>query len=45
MPLPHPGTILTNRFIRGNEAEINTGFVPGLRSKRRAIQLAPKFIF
>jgi carboxypeptidase family protein/TonB-dependent receptor-like protein len=35
----------SNLFIRGNEAEINTGFVPAFRSGRRAIQLALKFIF
>jgi hypothetical protein len=35
----------SNLFIRGEEAEINTGFVPAFRSGRRAIQLAMKFIF
>jgi hypothetical protein len=35
----------SNLFIRGNETEINTGFVPAFRSGRRAIQLALKFIF
>jgi Carboxypeptidase regulatory-like domain/TonB dependent receptor len=35
----------SNLFIRGDEAEISTGFVPAFRSGRRAIQLALKFIF
>ncbi|HKX30866.1 MAG TPA: TonB-dependent receptor, partial [Blastocatellia bacterium] len=35
----------SNLFVRGDEAEINTGFVPAFRSGHRNIQLALKFIF
>ena len=35
----------SNLFIRGDEAEINTGFVPAFRSGRRNIQFALKLLF
>ncbi|HJZ80760.1 MAG TPA: hypothetical protein VKD91_10455, partial [Pyrinomonadaceae bacterium] len=35
----------SNLFIRGDEAEVNTGFVPAFRSGRRNLQFALKFSF
>jgi hypothetical protein len=35
----------SNLFVRSDEAEINTGFVPAFRSGRRNIQLALKLLF
>jgi hypothetical protein len=35
----------SNLYVRADEAEVNTGFVPAFRSGRRNIQLALKFIF